>query len=95
MVLPKNAAGAIIRRHPSTIYEMLLEGVVMFFILQVFIGKPRPRMAASGLLVLGYGFFRTFVEFFRQPDAQLGVNGFLYDTDWITLGITLSVPQCQ
>lgn len=93
MELPENAAGALVRRHPSTLYEMILEGVVMFFILQWFIRKPRPRMAASGLLVLGYGIFRTFVEFFRQPDAQLGVEGFLYGTDWITRGITLSVPM--
>ncbi len=93
MTLPENSAGALVRRHPSTIYEMILEGLVMFFIVQWFISKPRPRMAASGLLVLGYGVFRTFVEFFRQPDAQLGVEGFLYGTDWVTRGITLSVPM--
>lgn len=93
MALPENAMGAVVKRHPSTLYEMILEGVVMFFILQWFIRKPRPRMAASGLLVLGYGIFRTFVEFFRQPDAQLGVDGFLYGTDWITRGITLSIPM--
>ena len=93
MRLPENATGALVARHPSTIYEMLLEGVVMFFILQWFIRKPRPRMAASGLFVAGYGFFRTSVEFFRQPDAQLGVNGFLYETDWVTRGMTLSLPM--
>ena len=65
----------------------------MFIVMQWFIRKPRPRMAASGLFVMGYGFFRTAVEFFRQPDAQLGVNGFLYGTDWITRGMTLSVPM--
>lgn len=93
MALPENDAGALVMRHPSTIYEMLLEGVVMFFIMQWFIRNPRPRMAASGLFVMGYGTFRTFVEFFRQPDAQLGINGFLYGTDWATRGITLSVPM--
>ena len=93
MRLPENATGALVARHPSTIYEMLLEGVVMFLVLQWFIRKPRPRMAASGLFVVGYGFFRTSVEFFRQPDSQLGVNGFLYGTDWITRGMTLSVPM--
>ncbi|BCD97825.1 prolipoprotein diacylglyceryl transferase [Marinagarivorans cellulosilyticus] len=93
MALPENAMGAVVARHPSTIYEMVLEGVVMFIVMQWFIRKPRPRMAASGLFVMGYGFFRTAVEFFRQPDAQLGVNGFLYGTDWITRGMTLSVPM--
>ena len=93
MELPENAAGPLVQRHPSTIYEMLLEGVLLFFVMQWFIRKPRPRMAASGLFVMGYGFFRTCVEFFRQPDAQLGANGFLYGTDWITRGMTLSVPM--
>ncbi len=93
MNLPENEAGPLVMRHPSTIYEMLLEGVLMFFVMQWFIRKPRPRMAASGIFVLGYGVFRTVVEFFRQPDAQLGVNGFLYGTEWITRGITLSVPM--
>ena len=50
-------------------------------------------MAASGIFVLGYGAFRSFVEFFRQPDAQLGVEGFLYGTDWLTRGMTLSFPM--
>lgn len=90
MNLPENSAGAIVKRHPSTIYELLLEGVVMFIVIQWFLRKPRPRMAASGLFVLGYGIFRTCGEFFRQPDAQLG---FLYGTEWITRGITLSVPM--
>lgn len=93
MNLPENATGPQVMRHPSTIYEMLLEGVVMFIVVQWFIQKPRPRMAASGLFVLGYGIFRTFVEFFRQPDAQLGINGFLYGTNWVTRGMTLSVPM--
>ena len=91
--LPENALGNMVMRHPSTIYELVLEGIVLFIFLAWFIRKPRPRMAASGMFVLGYGVFRTFVEFFRQPDAQLGVNGFLYGTDWITRGITLSVPM--
>lgn len=93
MALPENQSGAMVMRHPSTIYEMLLEGVLLFCIMQWFIRKPRPRMAASGLFVMGYGVLRTFVEFFRQPDAQLGVNGFLYGTEWITRGMTLSVPM--
>jgi len=82
-----------VMRHPSTIYELVLEGVVLFVFLSWFIRKPRPRMAASGFFVLGYGIFRTFVESFRQPDVHLGNNGFLYGTDWITRGITLSVPM--
>ena len=67
MDLMENAAGPVVARHPSTLYEMILEGVVLFFVLQWFIRKPRPRMAASGIFVLGYGHFVVLREFFRQP----------------------------
>jgi hypothetical protein len=43
---------------------------VLFIILNLFIRKPRPMGAVSGLFLIGYGAFRIIVEFFRQPDAQ-------------------------
>lgn len=58
-------------RHPSVIYECLLEGVVLFIILYLFSKKPRPKMAVSGLFLLGYGTFRFFVEYYREPDEHL------------------------
>lgn len=85
MVFPK---GGPYPRHPSQIYEFLLEGVLLFLILWFFTKKKKPRMAASGLFVLGYGVFRFFVEFFRQPDPQLG---FIFD-NWMTRGQELSIP---
>jgi len=62
----------VLPRHPSQVYELLLEGVVLFIILNLFIRKPRPMGAVSGLFLIGYGAFRSIVEHFRQPDAQLG-----------------------
>ncbi|MEG1347064.1 MAG: prolipoprotein diacylglyceryl transferase, partial [Hafnia sp.] len=63
----------VLPRHPSQLYELLLEGVVLFIILNLFIRKPRPMGSVSGLFLIGYGAFRIIVEFFRQPDAQLGL----------------------
>ena len=76
-------------RHPSMLYELLLEGVVLFIILWVYSRKPRPTMAVSGLYLLCYGTFRFAVEFVREPDAQLGFLAF----HWVTMGMLLSLPM--
>lgn len=78
----------VLPRHPSQLYELLLEGVVLFIILNLFIRKPRPMGAVSGLFLIGYGAFRIIVEAFRQPDAQLG----LFDVV-VSMGQILSVPM--
>ncbi|MDP2559493.1 prolipoprotein diacylglyceryl transferase [Photobacterium damselae subsp. piscicida] len=85
MIFP---TGGPLPRHPSQLYEFLLEGVVLFIILNLFIRKPRPTGAISGLFLLCYGSFRFFVEFFRQPDAQLG-----FFDGWLTMGQILSTPM--
>jgi phosphatidylglycerol:prolipoprotein diacylglycerol transferase len=76
-------------RHPNEIYEFLLEGVVLFIILWLFSGKPRQRFAISALFLLCYGVFRFFIEFFRQPDPQLGFLAW----HWVTMGQVLSLPM--
>ncbi|MBN2141204.1 MAG: prolipoprotein diacylglyceryl transferase [Desulfovibrionaceae bacterium] len=76
-------------RHPSQIYEALLEGVVLFVLVWVFSSRPRPRGAVSGLFLLGYGCARFLVEFFRQPDPQLGYLAL----GWLTMGQVLSLPM--
>jgi len=75
-------------RHPSQLYEVLLEGVVLFAVLWWYSASARPRRAVSGLFLLLYGVFRFAVEFVRQPDVQLGFVAF----GWITMGQVLSVP---
>ena len=79
-------------RHPSMLYEMLLEGVLLLLIMWRFTAKRQPPMAATGLFLACYGSFRFAVEFVRQPDAQMGVNGFIYD-NWLTQGMILSTPM--
>ncbi|MAP13149.1 MAG: prolipoprotein diacylglyceryl transferase [Gammaproteobacteria bacterium] len=76
-------------RHPSMLYEALLEGLVLFLLLWWFARKPRPIMAVSGLFLLGYGVFRFAVEFVRVPDEGLGYLLF----DWVTMGQILSTPM--
>lgn len=75
-------------RHPSQLYEFLLEGVVLFIILNWFIRKPRPLASVSGLFLIGYGAFRFIVEYFREPDHSLTVT-----SDLITRGQLLSLPM--
>ena len=76
-------------RHPSEIYEFLMEGVLLFIILWLFSRKPKPRMAVSGLFLTCYGSFRFVDEFFRQPDPQLNFIAF----HWLTMGQLLSLPM--
>ncbi|MCH2345786.1 MAG: prolipoprotein diacylglyceryl transferase [Pseudomonadales bacterium] len=76
-------------RHPSQLYEVALEGVARFILLWWFSSKPRPRLAVSGVFALGYGSFRFFIEFFREPDQQIGIIAF----EWLTMGQLLSVPM--
>jgi len=81
--------GGPLPRHPSQLYEMALEGLVMFAVLWWFSSRPRPALAVSALFVLLYGCFRFFVEFYRQPDAHLGYLAF----GWLTMGQVYSTPM--
>jgi len=77
-------------RHPTQLYEMILEGLLLFTLLWLISAKPRPVMTISGYFLLLYGIVRTGVEFIRLPDAHIG---YLMNTDWLTKGIVLSVPM--
>lgn len=59
-------------RHPSQLYEGILEGIVLFLILFAVHKRERFYGVCSAVFLLGYGVFRFIVEFFREPDAQLG-----------------------
>ena len=77
-------------RHPSQLYEALLEGALLFAILFV-MSRKRPPFARGtyfGVFMVGYGICRFLIEFVRQPDAQLG---YLWG-GWLTMGQVLSVP---
>jgi phosphatidylglycerol:prolipoprotein diacylglycerol transferase len=69
MVFP---AGGPLPRHPSQLYEFLLEGIVLFTVLWIMKDRVRRTGLLTALFVMLYGVFRFFAEFFREPDPQLG-----------------------
>ena len=79
-------------RHPSQLYEAGLEGIMLLALLAIAVYRfgalKRPGLV-SGLFVCGYAASRIFVEFFREPDPQLG---YLFG-GWLTMGMVLSVPM--
>ncbi|MDA9557502.1 prolipoprotein diacylglyceryl transferase [Vibrio sp.] len=85
MVFPN---GGPLPRHPSQLYEMVLEGIVLFILINWFIRKPRALGSVSGFFLAGYGFFRFLIEYVREPDAHLGLFG-----GFISMGQILSLPM--
>ena len=69
MIFPK---GGPLPRHPSQLYESALEGGVLFFILWFLKDKKLPPGGLLAIFLSLYGGFRFFLEFFREPDVQLG-----------------------
>jgi len=76
-------------RHASQLYEFALEGVLLFALLWWFSTSSRPRYAVSGLFGVGYGVLRFVVEYFREPDRDIGFIAF----GWLTMGQLLSIPM--
>jgi len=87
----KFPSGGGVPRHPSQIYEALLEGLVLFVILQLAAKNEKifaRKGVISGLFVIFYAIFRMFIEQYREPDQQLG---FIFGH--ITMGQILSFPM--
>jgi phosphatidylglycerol:prolipoprotein diacylglycerol transferase len=72
MVFPQ-AGPAMVPRHPSPLYQFALEGILLFVLLWLYARKPRGLGQVSGLFLVGYGVFRFIAEYFREPDAFLGL----------------------
>ena len=86
MVFPGETFG----RHPSQLYEGLLEGVVLFVAVRIAThryGALKHPGRAAGIFALGYALSRIFVELFREPDSFLG-----YFAGVFTMGMFLSLP---
>lgn len=81
-------AGDMQPRHPSQLYHVGLEGVALFVVLWLYTREDRPRKAASGLFLIGYGVFRFATEYFREPDS--GIFGHSYI---MSMGQWLSLPM--
>jgi len=75
-------------RHPSPIYQALVDGMLLFIILWPYARQPRPAMAVSGLFSLLYGCARFFTEYFRMPDYEVSLGACT-----ISAGQMLSLPM--
>jgi phosphatidylglycerol:prolipoprotein diacylglycerol transferase len=80
--------GGPVARHPSQLYESFLEGLVLFVLLRLLAKCKPPKGSIFWSFIAGYGLFRFIVEFFREPDQQLG---FLWGV--VTMGQLLSLPM--
>lgn len=80
--------GGNLPRHPSQLYEAFLEGLVTFTVLWLLGRKERPEGVVFWSFLVLYGLFRFFVEFFREPDIQLG-----YVVGSFSMGQMLSLPM--
>ena len=72
MVFPQ-AGPEMIPRHPSPLYQFALEGLLLFVLLWLYARKPRGLGQVSGMFLIGYGVLRFIAEYFREPDAFLGL----------------------
>jgi phosphatidylglycerol:prolipoprotein diacylglycerol transferase len=75
-------------RHPSQIYQLFGEGILLGVVLWIYSSKPRKVGQISGLFLLGYGICRFLAEYAREPDAFLGLLGL-----GLSMGQWLCVPM--
>jgi phosphatidylglycerol---prolipoprotein diacylglyceryl transferase len=85
MVFP---SGGLLPRHPSQLYEFLLEGVLLFSLLWVIKDKDLKSGSLTSIFLILYGLFRFFIEFYRQPDPQIG-----FISGYFTMGQVLSLAM--
>lgn len=83
MVFPQS--GSMVPRHPSQIYQFLLEGMLLFVLLWWYAQRERPSGQVSAAFAVGYGVLRFVVEYFREPDAFLG---------YLSLGLSMGQWLC-
>ncbi|HTT09512.1 MAG TPA: prolipoprotein diacylglyceryl transferase [Burkholderiaceae bacterium] len=86
MIFPQS--GDRVPRHPSQIYQFLLEGLLLFAILWFYSRRPRRLGSVSAAFLIGYGVLRFIAEFGREPDAFLGLLAFD-----LSMGQWLSLPM--
>ena len=83
--------GGGLPRHPSQLYESFLEGVVLFAVIFFMARRPHIRRTPGilfGTLLIGYGISRIIIEYFREPDPQIGLI-----LNYFSMGQLLSLPM--
>lgn len=86
MVFPQS--GSLVPRHPSQLYQFMLEGVLLFLLLWVYARKERREGQVAAAFLVGYGIFRFIAEYFREPDSYLGLLAMN-----LSMGQWLSLPM--
>jgi phosphatidylglycerol:prolipoprotein diacylglycerol transferase len=86
MVFPQS--GSALPRHPSQLYQMALEGLLLFALLWWYARRPHPLGRVSGAFLVGYGVLRFVAEYFREPDSFLGLLAL-----GMSMGQWLSLPM--
>ena len=86
MVFPQS--GSMVPRHPSQVYQFLLEGLLLFVILWLYGRRQRKPAQVAAMFLMGYGVLRFIAEFFREPDAFLGLLSL-----GLSMGQWLSIPM--
>jgi phosphatidylglycerol:prolipoprotein diacylglycerol transferase len=71
MVFPQS--GTAIARHPSQLYQVALEGLLLFVLMQLYARRDRPQGQVAAAFLFGYGVLRFVAEYFREPDSFLGL----------------------
>ena len=71
MVFPQS--GSMLPRHPSQVYQFLLEGLLLFLLLWLYARREHKQAQVSAMFLIGYGVLRFVAEFFREPDSYLGL----------------------
>ncbi len=84
MAFPQS--GSMIPRHPSQLYQFAVEGLLLFALLWLYAARPRATGQVSGAFLVGYGLLRFAAEYFREPDAFLGLRALgLSQGQWLSL----------
>jgi phosphatidylglycerol:prolipoprotein diacylglycerol transferase len=77
-------------RHPSQLYQIALEGALLFILLWLYARQERKSGQVAAAFLFGYGIFRFIAEFFREPDAHLT---WLVQSTGMSMGQWLCVPM--
>jgi len=88
MIFPQS--GSMIPRHPSQLYQFLLEGLLLFVLLWLYARKERREAQVSAAFLIGYGALRFAVEYFREPDSYLL---WLQQVTGLSMGQWLCIPM--
>jgi phosphatidylglycerol---prolipoprotein diacylglyceryl transferase len=83
MIFPQS--GSMVPRHPSQVYQFLLEGLLLFVVLSLYARKERKPGQVAAVFLIGYGVLRFTAEYFREPDSFLGL---------LSLGLSMGQWLC-